>query len=64
MNLTESLFLLAASVSLLVLGRGRNGEGLSIFRKAPWILGQLFAITILYLFAASLMGVAANLHWL
>jgi fructose-1,6-bisphosphatase/inositol monophosphatase family enzyme len=39
-------------------------EGLAIFRRSPWVVGQLFAVTILYLFAAGLMGVAANLHWL
>jgi hypothetical protein len=64
MNLIESLLLLAVSVGLLIVGRGRDGGGLSIFRKAPWVVGQLFAVTILYLFAAGLMGVAANLHWL
>jgi hypothetical protein len=64
MNVIESLVLLALSVSLLIVGRGRNGDGLSIFRKAPWVVGQLFAVAILYLFAAGLMGVAANLHWL
>jgi hypothetical protein len=60
MNLIESLLLLAVSVGLLMFGRGRNGDGLSIFRRSPWIVGQLFAITI----AAGLMGVAANVHWL
>ena len=64
MNLIESLLLLAVSVGLLIVGRGRNGDGLYILRKAPWVVGQLFAVTILYLFAAGLMGVAANLHWL
>jgi hypothetical protein len=63
-NLTESLVLLAVSVGLLVFGRGRNGAGLSIFRKSPWVVGQLFGMTILYLFAAGLMGVAVNLNWL
>jgi hypothetical protein len=64
MNFTESLVLLAVSVGLLILGRGRNGAGLSFFRRSPWVVGQLFGITILYLFAAGLMGIAANLHWL
>ena len=64
MNVIESLVLLALSVGLLIVGRRRNGDGLSIFRKAPWVVGQLFAVAMLYLFAAGLMGVAANLHWL
>jgi len=64
MNLTESLVLLALSIGLLIFGRGRDGEGLSFFRKSPWVVGQLFGITILYLFAAGLMGFAVNLHWL
>jgi hypothetical protein len=63
MNLIESLVLLAVSVGLLIVGRGRNGDGLSIFRRSPWVVGQLFGITILYLFAAGLMGVAANGTW-
>ncbi len=60
MNLIESLVLLALSVGLLVVGRGRTGEGLAIFRRLPWVVGQLFGMTILYLFAAGLMGVAAK----
>jgi hypothetical protein len=64
MNLIESLILLAVSVGLIIVGRGRDGEGLAIFRRSPWVVGQLFAVTILYLFFAGLMGVAANLNWL
>ena len=64
MNLTASLAILAASVALLFLGRGRYGEDRPIFRKFPWVAGQLFAMTILWLFAAGLMGIAANLNWL
>jgi hypothetical protein len=64
MNLTESLVLLAVSVGLLIFGRGRNGAGLSFFRRLPWVVGQLFGMAILYLFAAGVMGIAANLHWL
>jgi hypothetical protein len=52
MNLTESLVLLALSVALLIFGRGRNGAGLSFFRRLPWVVGQLFGMTILYLFLA------------
>jgi hypothetical protein len=64
MNLIESLILLAVSVGLLVLGRGRDGEGLAFFRRSPWVVGQLFGMIILYLCAVGLMGVAANLGWL
>ena len=64
MNLAASLAVLAASVALLFFGRGRGGESHPIFRKFPWVVGQLFAMSILYLFFAGLMGVAANLHWL
>jgi hypothetical protein len=64
MNLIESLLLLAASVALLIFGRGRNGEGVPFLLKLPWVMGQLFAVTILCLFAAGLMGVAANFGWL
>ena len=64
MNLIESLALLGASVALLVVGRGRNGDGLQIFEKLPWVVGVFFGLAILYLFAAGLMGVAYNLHWL
>jgi hypothetical protein len=46
------------------LGRGRDGEGLAIFRKLPWVVGQFFGMAILYLFFAGLMGVAVNLNWL
>jgi hypothetical protein len=41
MNLTESLVLLAVSVGLLIFGRGHNGDGLSFFRRLPWVVGQL-----------------------
>ena len=64
MNLIESLILLAASVALLIFCRGRNGESVSFLRKSPWVVGQLFAVTIMCLFAAGLMGVTANLGWL
>ena len=64
MNLTASLAVLAASVALLFFGRGRGGEGHPIFRKFPWVVGQLCGMVILYLFFAGLMGVATNLHWL
>jgi hypothetical protein len=49
---------------LLFFGRGRNGDALPIFQKSPWIVGTLFAVAILCLFSAGLMGVAANLNWL
>jgi hypothetical protein len=58
------LVLLALSVGLLMFGRGRNGDGLSIFRRSPWVVGQLSAMAILYSFAAGLMGAATNLNWL
>jgi hypothetical protein len=64
MNLTGSLALIALSVGLLFFGRGRNGDALPIFQKSPWIVGTLFAVAILCLFSAGLMGVAANLNWL
>jgi hypothetical protein len=64
MNLIESLVLLAVSVGLLMFGRGRNGDCLPIFRRTPWVVGQLFAVGILCAFAAGLMGVAYNLNWL
>ena len=64
MNLVASLVALAASVALLFFGRGRGGEDHPILRKFPWIVGQLFAMTILYLFFGGLMGVAVNLNWL
>jgi hypothetical protein len=49
---------------LLFFGRGRNGDALPVFQKSPWIVGTLFAVAILCLFSAGLMGVAANLNWL
>ena len=64
MNLIESLALLGASIALLLFGRGRGGEGNPIFRKVPWVVGQFFAMAVLYLFAAGLMGMAVNLNWL
>jgi hypothetical protein len=57
MNLTASLALLVAAVVLLYFGRGRDEDSLPIFRI--WIVGQLFGMAILYLFA-----VALNLNWL
>jgi hypothetical protein len=62
MGFTASLALLVGSVALLYFGRGRDGDCLPIFRQ--WIVGQAFAIGILYLFAAALLGVALNLNWL
>jgi hypothetical protein len=64
MNLIESLILIAASVALLIFGRGRNGEDAAFLLKLPWVVGQLFAVTIMGLFLAGLMGVTANLGWL
>ena len=64
MNLIASLAVLAAPVALLFFGRGRDGEAHPILRKFPWVVGQLFAMAILYLFFAGLMGVAVNLNWL
>jgi len=64
MTLPASLALLAASLASLFFGRGRNGDTHPIFQKSPWIVGQLFVMAILYLFAAGLMGVAVNLNWL
>jgi len=64
MNLTVSLAVLGASVTLRFFARGRHGESLSIFEKLPWVVGQFFAMAIVYLFIAGLMGVAINLHWL
>jgi hypothetical protein len=40
MNLIESLILLAASVGLLIFGRGRDGEGASIFGDHLGSLGS------------------------
>jgi hypothetical protein len=64
MNLIASLAVLAASFALLFFIRGRHGDALPTFQKSPWIVGQLFAMTILYLFFGGLMGVAVNLNWL
>jgi hypothetical protein len=64
MNLIASLAVLAASIALLFFGRGRGGEDHPIFRKFPWVVSQLFAMSILYLFFAGLMGVAVDLNWL
>jgi hypothetical protein len=64
MNLPASLAVLALSLALLFLGRGRNGNALPIFQKSPWIVGTLFSTAILYLFFSGLMGVAANMNWL
>ena len=58
MNLIASLAVLAASFALLFFIRGRHGDALPTFQKSPWIVGQLFAMTILYLFFGGLMGVA------
>ena len=62
MNLTVSLALLAVSLVLLFFGRGRGGDALPIFRN--WIMGMMFSIGLLYLFAAGLMGTLMNLNWL
>jgi hypothetical protein len=64
MNLIASLTLIAVSVGLLFFGRGRDGDGLPIFQKSPWIVETLFAVAILYLFLFGLMGVAISLNWL
>ena len=64
MNLIASLAALTASVALLFFGRGRGGEDHPIFQKLPWVVGQLFVMSILYLFFAGLMGTAVNLNWL
>jgi hypothetical protein len=64
MNLIAGLAALAASVALLFFARGHGGEGRPIFQKYPWVVGQLFAMSILYLFFAGLMGIAVNLNWL
>ena len=64
MNLIASLAVLTAFVALLFFGRGRGGEDHPIFQKLPWVVGQLFAMSILYLFFAGLMGTAVNLNWL
>lgn len=62
MNLITSLAVLAASFALLFIGS--RAQAHAILRKFPWVVGQLFGMAILYLFAAGLMGVAVNLHWL
>ena len=62
MNLTASLALVVASIALLYFGRGRDGDALPILRN--WTLAMLFGMTIMCLFIAGLMGVAANLNWL
>ncbi len=41
-----------------------DGEEHPIFRKFPWVVGQLFAMSILWLFAAGLMGILVNLNLL
>jgi uncharacterized membrane protein SpoIIM required for sporulation len=64
MNLIASVAVLAASLALLFFGRGRAGEDHPIFRKFPWVVGQMFALTILCLFAAGLMGILVNMNWL
>jgi hypothetical protein len=56
MNLPVSLAVLVISLALLFFGRGRNGEALPIFRN--WIVGMMFSVALLYLFAAGLMGTA------
>ena len=62
MNLPESLVVLVASLALLFFGSQVQTH--AILRKFPWVVGQLFAMTILWLFAAGLMGIAVNLNWL
>jgi hypothetical protein len=64
MNLIASLIVLAASIALLFFSRGRHCDTVPILQKFPWIVGQLFAMSILYLFFAGLMGIAVNLNWL
>ena len=51
MNLPVSLAVLALSVALLFFGRGREGEAHPIIRKSPWIVGQLFGMTVMVMFA-------------
>ena len=41
MNFIESLALIGASIVLLIIGRGRGGEGLDIFNRLPWVVGVL-----------------------
>ena len=62
MNLTVSVALLAASFVVLFLGRGRGGDALPIFRN--WVVGMLFSVGLLYLFAAGLGGILVNMNWL
>jgi len=62
MNLTVSLAVLAVFVVLLFFGRGRGGDALPIFRN--WVVGMLFSVGLLYLFAAGLGGVLVNMNWL
>jgi hypothetical protein len=61
-NLTASLALVVASIALLYLGRGRDGDAIPILRN--WTLAMLFGMAIMCRFIADLMGVAANLNWL
>jgi hypothetical protein len=60
MNLSESLVLLEASVVLLYFGRGRGGDSHPILQRCHWVVGQLFALSILCLFFASLIGIVKN----
>jgi hypothetical protein len=60
MNLPESLVLLAASVALVYFGRGRGGDSHPILQKFHGVVGQLFALSILCLFFASLIGIVIN----
>jgi hypothetical protein len=62
MNLVESLAVLVASLALLFFGARTQAH--SLLRKFPWVAGQMFAMTIWWLFAAGLMGIAVNLNWL
>jgi uncharacterized membrane protein SpoIIM required for sporulation len=64
MNFIASLAALLASLALLFFGRGRDGEDHPIFREFPWVMGQLFAMTVLWLFVGGLMGIAVSLNWL
>ena len=64
MNLTESLAVLVASFAMLFFIRGRDGGSYWLIRKFPWVVGQMCAMAVLWLFAAGLMGIAVNLNWL
>ena len=64
MNLTESLAVLVVSFVLLFFIRGRNGESHRLIQRLPWVVGQMAAMAVVALFAAGLMGIAANLNWL